>query len=348
MRCVLAVLGCLVAVGTVACRASGGNADAGEPDGGAVDGGALDAGGDASVVHDPYPHPCTYARDLQADGRYDWISKYELDEDGRVTLDETDADGDNDIDYVTVTTYDEDGRQTRQTLDDDNDGMVDVEHVIEYRADGQPELDVDYDGDGEELRRLEYAYDDDGFLIELFGRIPGGDDHSDHPSRVTMENDDNGCMIARVQDDHDDGVDDVSSVYEVDDDCNRLLEETDRQADGTVDLIGTISYDDEGRPLVEEFVENGMLRLLRTTEYEGGLKMSVTEERASSKDVMTFEYDDAGNLLRVEDDPFDDGMAITVTTYENDGRGNPLYVLIDDRGDGHPDDLAAYTYACWQ
>jgi len=333
----------LLCIGAVACSGSGSD----DADGGA-DAGDADGGTDASVVNDPYPHPCTYARDLQADGIYDWISIYELDDEGRVIRDETDADGDQDVDYLTLTTYDEDGRQTRQTLDQDNDGVVDLEHVNDYRSDGQLKSQIDYDGAGEELHRLEYSYDDDGFLIEMFGYLPSADDHIEHPTRVTLENDDNGCMIGRIQDDHDDGVIEVVSEYEVEEDCHVLLEETDRHDDGVIDLVATYEYDEDGHAISEDFVVRDIRKLLRTTTYEGALKMRVVEERAASSDVTTYEYDDVGNLLRIDDDAFDDGMAITTTKYENDARGNPLYVLIDDHGDGHPDDLAAYTYDCWE
>jgi hypothetical protein len=64
--------------------------------------------------------------------------------------------------------------------------------------------------------------------------------------------------------------------------------------------------------------------------------------------VTTYHYDEAGNLLRVEDDVFDDGHAIATTTYEIDGRGNVLFELIDSRGVGHPDKLSTFTYDCWE
>lgn len=324
----------------LACEAGEG-ADAGGAE-------AADSGADAAVVHDPYPHACTYARDLQGDGIYDWISIYELDDEGRVTRDETDADADQHVDFITLTTYDEHGRQLRQTIDQDNDGVVDREHTTDYRSDGQPELELELNGIGEELWRLEYSYDDDGFLIEQYGHQPGEDERTTLRSRVTFENNGDGCMIARIQDDHGDGVIDVSSEYEVDDACRIVREETDRGADGTIDLVAVTRYDEDGRAVREEFIERDVRKLLRTSTYEAGLLMRVVEERAASSDVTTYTYDEVGNLIRIDDDAFDDGMAIATTKFENDARGNPLYVLTDDRGDGHPDDLAAYTYDCWK
>lgn len=321
-------------------------ADGGATDGGG-DGGTDPAGADASVVRDPYPHPCTYARDHQADGHYDWIAIYELDAQGRVLRDETDADGDRSVNFVNVMEYDDEGRIVRRELDENNDGEVDFESRTEYRDDGQIERTTDYDGEGEMIAGLEYIYGDDGVLIEMAGDLPGEHTHGED-SRMTFEHDADGCLIATALDRYADGKIEETIERENDGACRPLMVTIDRFDDGTIDLVLQSEYDDDGNQLLERHVDQGMIVLERTITWENGRKVRLVEEHGTSRDVVRYRYDSAGNLERIENDIFDDGMAIEVTTFELDSRGNVLYEFIDDRGDGHPDDMSAYTYDCWE
>lgn len=318
-----------------------------------ADAGDRDAGAGDAAVRDPYPHPCTYTRDLDADGDDDWGVSYELDDEGRVTRDETDADGDGTLDFINVTTYDDKGRQLTRELDADADSELDVKYTTEYRDDGQPERNVDYDAEGEVLSMTDYVYDENGYLIEMRGVLPStsSHDHGDgagHESLMTFENDDNGCVIATVRDDHHDGMIELSTTSEVDEDCNPLEIKFDDLDDGEVDRVWTTTYDDAGRVLVEKLVERGVMRLRRETAWEGDLKRREVELRGAQTTVTTYAYDAAGNLIRVEADAHDDGVGVETTEYEIDHRGNVLRVTIDDRGDGVLDDISAYTYDCWE
>lgn len=337
----------LAACGGSSDDVDAGSGDAGTDDSGVVDAGRGDAGEDGGVIRDPYPHACTYARDLEADGRYDWVSVYELDDEGRVLRDETDSDGDHAVNYVTVFTYDDEGRVLKRELDEDNDGEIDVEYTTEYRDDGQIERTIDYDAAGEMIAGLDYVYDDDGFLIELLGDLAGEDTHG-HDSRMTFENDENGCVIASTLDRFNDGQIEESTTRVVDDACRQLELASDRFDDGTVDFLRVVTYDDDGHELTATHTEGGEVTLERTTSWENGLKQEQVDEHGTSRDVITWQYDEAGNLIRIDDDKFDDGMAVSITKLEVDSRGNVLYEFIDDRGDGHPDDMAAYTYDCWE
>jgi len=312
-----------------------------------------DAGAGDAAVRDPYPHACTYTRDLDADGDDDWAVTYELDDEGRVTRDETDADGDGALDFINVTTYDDEGRQLTRELDEDADGELDVEYTTEYRDDGQPERNVDYDAEGEVISMTDFVYDEDGFLIEMLGVLPAtsAHDHGDgagHASLMTFENDDNGCVIATARDDHQDGVIELSTSREVDEDCNPREIAADDLDDGEVDRVWTTTYDDAGRVLIEKFIERGVMRIRRETTWQGDLKVREVEQRGADTTVKAYAYDDAGNLIRVEADAHDDGVGVETTKYEIDGRGNVLRVTIDDRGDGVTDDISAYTYGCWE
>jgi hypothetical protein len=342
---VAAIVGC--GGGSEAVEVDAGAGDAGAGDAGATDGGAGDAGADASVSRDPYPHACTYARDNQADGLYDWIAIYDLDAAGNVLRDETDADGDRSVDFVNVMKYDDEGRIVRRELDEDNDGEIDFEYRTEYRDDGQIERTRDYDSAGEMIAGLEYIYDDDGFLIEMAGDLPGEHTHGED-SLMTFENDADGCLIATALDRYADGEVEESTVRENDAACRPLMVDIDRFDDGTVDTVWLSEYDEDGNQVHEKHVDQGITVLERTSTWENGLKVRMVEVHGTSRDVTRYDYDSAGNLVRVENDKFDDGMFIEVTTYELDSRGNVLYSFIDDRGDGHPDDMAAYTYDCWE
>ena len=121
----------------------------------------------------------------------------------------------------------------------------------------------------------------------------------------------------------------------------------DQWDDGTVDSVWIKTYDDDGNELTVEQVHADETVLERTNTWENGLLMRQVEVHGTSTDVITYVYDEAGNLLRIEDDKFDDGLALEVTTYQIDHRGNILYEFIDERGDGHPEDMSAYTYDCW-
>jgi len=304
-------------------------------------------------VSGPYPHACTYVRDHNADGADDWIVAYELDGEGRVTREETDADGDGSLDFINVTTYDDQGRPLKRELDEDADGELDIEYTTKYRADGQLDRTVDYDADGEVIAMTEYVYDDDGLLIEMVGALPATSSHdhsggSGHDSLMTYEYDENDCVIATVRDDHDDGMIELSTTREVDEDCNPLEIAADDGDDGEVDRLWTTTYDDDGRVVLETFVERGVTRIRRATTWDGDLKLREVEMRGADTTVTTYTYDDAGYLLLVENDVHDDGLGIETTKYENDARGNVLRVTIDDHGDGVIDDVSVYTYACWE
>jgi hypothetical protein len=197
----------------------------------------------------------------------------------------------------------------------------------------------------------DYVYDEDGLLIEMIGALPATSSHDHsvggHDSVMTFEYDENDCVIATVRDDHDDGMIELATTREVDEDCNPLEIAADDGDDGEVDRLWTTTYDDAGRVHLEKFIERGVLRIRRETEWDGDLKLREVELRGADPTVTTYGYDDAGNLLRVEVDAHDDGLGIETTTYENDTRGNVLRVTIDDHGDGVIDDIAIYTYACW-
>jgi hypothetical protein len=327
----------VVALGLVACSSGSDSADGGD-----------DAEqGDAGVTRDPYPHACTYERDLDADGKHDWRSSYELDEDGRVLREEIDNDGDGDLDFVNLMTYDDEGRQTLRELDEDGDGEADYEYETEYRADGQIARTAD-SHHGVEIASVDFTYDDDGFLLERVGNLADGHTHGEAGSRTTYENDEDGCAIVITQDDYDDGMIELVMTSEVDEDCRPLVIESDQYGDGEVDWVWTASYDDDGHVLTEKQVEGEVMTFFRETEWDGELKLRQVETRGTSTYVTEYFYDDAGNLERVMDDAFDDGFAVDMTLYDNDARGNVLRVVIDDHGDGVVDDVSVYTYDCWE
>jgi YD repeat-containing protein len=338
----------VVATALVGCAGSSREVDAGADDASVLDASPHDGGSaDAGMVRDPYPHACTYARDNEADGLYDWVVVYELDDEGRVLREETDTDGDRLVNFVQLKAYDDEGRLVRRELDEDNDGEVDFEYTTEYRDDGQIASTADYDGAGELIAALEYIYDDDGFLIEMFGDLPSEDTHGED-SRMTFENDAEGCLTSSTLDRYADDQIELSTVRESDEACRPLRIAIDLFADGTIDREWRATYDDDGNQLTETRIESDVIVLERDITWEVGRKVRVVDEHGTSRDVIRYDYDRAGNLVRIENDRFDDGIGVEVTTYELDDRGNVLYVLVDDRGDGHPDDMTAYTYDCWQ
>ena len=126
----------------------------------------------------------------------------------------------------------------------------------------------------------------------------------------------------------------------------------DSRADGTIDLIFTYAYDTDGRvaSLRLDSDADGADDAAYTYTYDDqdGIVSTTTDLGADGTidETTTYinEYGDAGELIRVTADQYDDGTPDRIELYAYDEAGNVASIREDDRADGVFDSEMTYRY----
>ena len=180
-------------------------------------------------------------------GVFERRTVYHYDEDGNLTLHESDYDDDGIADAVWIYEYNSQGLRTRTEWDYDADGVPDYIVIPEYDTIGNTtRTDLDEDGNGEPESIETFEYDNAGNLTR---------------STWTVDLDGDDVLETYTLEYRPDGRPEIDGIeYDADGDPLRVW-------DGTLTWLWT--YDADGNPTREEAVTtNGHTEWVTTFEYE--------------------------------------------------------------------------------
>jgi len=227
------------------------------------------------------------------------------------------------------------------------DGTWDETSVYFTDAEGRTLLSLSYPDEDDALERVEYTLDAEGNVVERvdsrrssIGPVAYRTTYDDEGRPILEETDalNDGTIDAvttwdystpgrtvRSWDQNLDGEPDTIYTWTYSENGAVIREEWDREADGTVDMVTSYSYTDGGLLLekVEDWEGESESDFAETNEYDDrGLLVRSTWVGYGFDQVRTYEYDEAGHLLRTNVDSGGDGTTdgIFRNVYDEKGR----------------------------
>lgn len=304
-----------------------------------------DADGNDDVVtrYDSSGRKTEEVWDVEDDGAILDRAAYEYRADGELAAVQRASNGE--LYSATTYVYDEDGKLVRIEEDQDlSDELADKVSTFEYDDEGRRTREEVYEG-MTPASRTTFTYDGGGNLIQK-DEDQGIDEVIDATERWTFDGD---VLVSHEIDEDGDGLVDESRTF----DPEGRVSSARGYHDGVLDVATTFEYDDDGN-LVVERAEDGQATLLSRKQraYDASsrlIELTVDDDGDGTDDIVTrWSYDAHGRLLTVQERRSADPEAPFITTegYTYDAQGRLIEVMFDSDADGAPDGLERRLYEC--
>lgn len=283
--------------------------------------------------------------DVQDDGSSLARTSYDYREDGELAAKQNDNDGDGEADSGTTYVYDDDGKLLRIEEDEDlSDELVNRVSSFEYDEQGRRTQVEVYEG-ATPASRTTFTYDGEGNLTRR-EEDQDIDEALDAVEEWTFES---GVLASHELDNDGDGLADERQTFDA---AGRVLTD-EGYHDGMLDVSTAYEYDDDGNVVVER-ATNGEATLLSLKQYTYDASARLTELTVDSDgdgidDVVTrWSYDADGHVLTVEERRGADPEAPFVVTEDNsyDAEGRLIETTFDSDANGTPDGSERRFYEC--
>lgn len=140
-------------------------------------------------------------------------------------------------------------------------------------------------------------------------------------------------------------------VYRYDDQDRLLGRDFDYDGDGELELETEVTYDTDGNATRSEVYVGGSDEAYAVVTYTyddtGNLLLEEKNEPVDAHINERTEYDADGRLLREEKDEDEDGIMDVTVTYSHDEAGNTLIGEISQIADGASAGQIVHKYDCW-
>lgn len=266
---------------------------------------------------------------------------YSYDEEGRVVLEEIDADADGNIDHTISYRYNFIG----QVVEVENSKQG-IREELTYSVNNKVSSRTTYATNGDETRES-YQYDGDDVTQFSFD-----EDNDGQPERVTTyDRSVPNQLTTRTYPNGDTGSSPGSVVVEVYE--NGLIKTYSEDSDnnGIADLLIAYSYDALGNRTSFNIAINGVSATgYSRFEYQGELVSSyaVYEVDINNNEILKYQerytYDSKGQRKSYQKDLNGDGIYESTAQYKYDSNGNRISSVEDTNGDGIADKVWKQAY----